>query len=150
MNDTPAVIALADGTLFHGTGFAAEGQAKGEVVFNTSMTGYQEILTDPSYAGQIVTMTYPEIGNYGVNPNDRESKRVFSSGLIVRNISPVVSNYRGTQDLGGFLRDRGVVAIKDVDTRALVRHLREHGAQPGCILSLFLATSLKQLCDIGY
>ncbi len=135
MNDTPAVIALADGTLFHGTGFAAEGQARGEVVFNTSMTGYQEILTDPSYAGQIVTMTYPEIGNYGVNPNDRESKRVFSSGLIVRNISPVVSNYRGTQDLGGFLRDRGVVAIKDVDTRALVRHLRENGAQPGCIIS---------------
>jgi carbamoyl-phosphate synthase small subunit len=135
MNETPAVIALADGTLFHGIGFAAQGQARGEVVFNTSMTGYQEILTDPSYAGQIVTMTYPEIGNYGVNPNDRESKRVFSSGLIVRNISPVVSNYRGTQDLAGFLKDRGIVAIKDVDTRALVRHLRDQGAQPGCILS---------------
>lgn len=135
MMDPKAVIALADGTIFHGTGFAASGSTQGEIVFNTSMTGYQEILTDPSYAGQIVTMTYPEIGNYGVNPEDRESRRVFAAGLIIRNLSPVVSNYRGTQDLGGFLADRGIVAIKDVDTRALVRHLRTKGAQPGCILS---------------
>ncbi len=130
-----AVIALADGTLFYGQALGARGRASGEVVFNTSMTGYQEILTDPSYAGQIVTMTYPEIGNYGVNPNDRESRRVFAAGLIVRNVSPVVSNYRGTQDLESYLTDKGVVAITGVDTRALVRHIREAGAQPGVVLS---------------
>jgi len=130
-----AVIALADGTLFYGEAMGARGKAAGEVVFNTSMTGYQEIVTDPSYAGQIVTMTYPEIGNYGVNPNDRESRRVFAAGLIVRNVSPVVSNYRSTQDLESYLTDKGVVGITGVDTRALVRHIREQGAQPGCILS---------------
>jgi carbamoyl-phosphate synthase small subunit len=130
-----AVVALADGSLFYGEALAAEGKTEGEIVFNTSMTGYQEILTDPSYAGQIVTMTYPEMGNYGVNPEDLESRRVFAAGLIVRNVSPVVSNYRGTQDLEGYLRDHGVVAITGVDTRALVRHIRTHGAQPGCILS---------------
>ena len=130
-----AVVALADGTLFYGQGVGAAGMATGEVVFNTAMTGYQEIVTDPSYAGQIVTMTYPEIGNYGVNPTDPESRRVFAAGLIVRAISPVVSNYRGTQDLASYLTDHGVVAIRDVDTRALVRHIRSAGAQPGCILN---------------
>ncbi len=130
-----AVVALADGTLFYGRGAGAEGVASGEVVFNTAMTGYQEIVTDPSYSGQIVTMTYPEIGNYGVNPTDPESRRVFAAGLIVRSISPVVSNYRGTQDLESYLVDHGVVAIRDVDTRALVRHIRSAGAQPGCILN---------------
>ncbi|MCB9728673.1 MAG: glutamine-hydrolyzing carbamoyl-phosphate synthase small subunit [Deltaproteobacteria bacterium] len=130
-----AVVALADGTLFRGKALGARGQARGEVVFNTSMTGYQEILTDPSYSGQIVTMTYPEIGNYGVNPDDPESRRVFAAGLIVRALSPVVSNYRGSQDLESYLVDHGVVGIQQVDTRALVRHIREAGAQPGCILS---------------
>lgn len=130
-----AVIALADGTLFHGSAMGAIGRAEGEIVFNTSMTGYQEILTDPSYAGQVVAMTYPEIGNYGVNPDDRESRRVFASGLIVRNVSPIVSNFRSTQDLESYLRDKGVVGITGVDTRALVRHIRTTGAQPGCIIS---------------
>ena len=130
-----AVIALADGTLFYGLALGARGVARGEIVFNTSMTGYQEVVTDPSYAGQVVTMTYPEIGNYGVNPNDRESRKVFAAGLIVRNVSPVVSNYRSTQDLESYLVDKEVVAIRDVDTRALVRHIRATGAQPGCIIS---------------
>jgi carbamoyl-phosphate synthase small subunit len=130
-----AVVALADGTIFRGKALGARGVARGEVVFNTSMTGYQEILTDPSYSGQIVTMTYPEIGNYGVNPEDPESRRVFAAGLIVRAVSPVVSNYRGSQDLESYLVDHGVVAITEVDTRALVRHIRESGAQPGCVIS---------------
>ncbi|MGM0577307.1 MAG: glutamine-hydrolyzing carbamoyl-phosphate synthase small subunit [Myxococcota bacterium] len=130
-----AVVALADGTIFEGRALGARGQAAGEVVFNTAMTGYQEILTDPSYAGQIVTMTYPEIGNYGVNPHDPESRRVFAAGLIVRAVSPVVSNYRGTQDLHSYLVEHDVVGITEVDTRALVRHIREAGAQPGVILS---------------
>ena len=134
MNDT-AVIALQDGTLFYGKAIGKRGVAKGEVVFNTAMTGYQEILTDPSYSGQIVTMTYPEIGNYGVNPQDPESRRVFAAGLIVRNISPVVSNYRGTQDLDTYLVEHDTVGITDVDTRAVVRHIREAGAQPGCVIS---------------
>ncbi len=135
MTKRRAVVALADGRLFEGEALGAEGQASGEIVFNTSMTGYQEIITDPSYAGQIVTMTYPEMGNYGVNPDDLESRRVFAAGMIVRSVSPVVSNFRGTQDLESYLRDKGVVGIRDVDTRALVRHIRTTGAQPGCILS---------------
>ena len=135
MSGTRAVVALADGALFYGKALGARGEAAGEVVFNTSMTGYQEIITDPSYAGQIVTMTYPEQGNYGVNPHDRESRRVFATGMIIRSLSPVVSNYRGTQDLESFLADKGVVGITEVDTRALVRHIRSVGAQPGCILS---------------
>ena len=130
-----AVIALADGALFEGLGLGGTGQASGEVVFNTSMTGYQEILTDPSYAGQMVTMTYPEQGNYGVNPDDPESQRVFAAGLIVRSMSPMVSNFRGTQSLESYLIDHGVVGITDVDTRALVRHIRTVGAQPGVILN---------------
>jgi carbamoyl-phosphate synthase small subunit len=134
MSDT-AVIALQDGTLFHGTAIGKRGVAQGEVVFNTAMTGYQEILTDPSYSGQIVTMTYPEIGNYGVNPHDPESRRVFAAGLIVRSVSPVVSNYRGTQDLATYLDEHNTVGITEIDTRALVRHIRSAGAQPGCIIS---------------
>ena len=130
-----AVVALADGAIFPGRPLGAPGQARGEIVFNTAMTGYQEIVTDPSYAGQIVTMTYPEIGNYGVNPDDPESRRVFAAGLIVRSVSPIVSNYRGTQDLESYLSEHGVVGVRDVDTRALVRHIRSEGAQPGCILS---------------
>jgi carbamoyl-phosphate synthase small subunit len=134
MSDT-AVIALQDGTLFHGQALGKRGLARGEVVFNTAMTGYQEILTDPSYAGQIVTMTYPEMGNYGVNAEDPESRRVFAAGLIVRNVSPVVSNYRGTQDLDTYLNEHDAVGITGVDTRALVRHIRSAGAQPGCVIS---------------
>jgi carbamoyl-phosphate synthase small subunit len=130
-----AVVALADGSLFEGLALGVPGQASGEVVFNTSMTGYQEIITDPSYASQMVTMTFPEQGNYGVNPDDPESRRVFAAGLIVRSVSPVVSNFRGTQCLESYLIDHDVVAITDVDTRALVRHIRTEGAQPGCILS---------------
>ena len=134
MSET-AVIALQDGTLFRGKAIGKRGVCRGEVVFNTAMTGYQEILTDPSYSGQIVTMTYPEIGNYGVNPDDPESRRVFAAGLIVRNVSPVVSNYRGTQDLDTYLVEHDTVGITEVDTRALVRHIRSAGAQPGCIIS---------------
>ena len=130
-----ALLVLADGTIFEGQALGARGQGGGEVVFNTSMTGYQEILTDPSYAGQMVTMTYPEQGNYGVNSEDPESRRVFASGLIVRSVSRVVSNFRSTQCLETYLVDHGVVGITDVDTRALVRHIRTAGAQPGCILS---------------
>ena len=132
---TRAVIALADGRLFEGRALGKRGRAAGEIVFNTAMTGYQEILTDPSYNGQIVTMTYPEIGNYGVNADDPESRRVFAAGLIVRAVSPVVSNHRSTQDLETYLLEHDVVGITDVDTRALVRHIREAGAQPGVILS---------------
>jgi len=129
------ILILEDGRSFEGEAFGARGTRVGEVVFNTAMTGYQEILTDPSYAGQIVTMTYPEIGNYGVNPDDPESRRVFAAGLIVRNVSPMVSNYRGTQDLGTYLMEHDVVGITGVDTRALVRHIRSAGAQPGCVIS---------------
>jgi carbamoyl-phosphate synthase small subunit len=135
MKRSRAVVALADGAVFEGEGLGTEGVAAGEVVFNTAMTGYQEIITDPSYAGQIVTMTYPEQGNYGVNPTDRESLRVFAAGMIVRSVSPVVSNYRSTQDLEGYLLDKGVVGITGVDTRALVRHIRDQGAQPGVIVN---------------
>lgn len=130
-----AVLVLADGSIFEGLALGARGQGSGEVVFNTSMTGYQEILTDPSYAGQMVTMTYPEQGNYGVNSEDPESRRVFAAGLIVRSVSPVVSNFRSTQCLESYLIDHQVVGITDVDTRALVKHIRTAGAQPGCILS---------------
>ena len=112
MSEQIAYVALSDGTVFEGIGFGKRGVATGEVVFNTAMTGYQEILTDPSYAGQIVTMTYPEIGNYGVNPVDPESRRVFGAGLIVRNVSPIVSNYRGTQDLNSYLVAQDVVGIR--------------------------------------
>lgn len=125
----PALLALEDGTLWPGRGFGARGDTTGEIVFNTSLTGYQEILTDPSYHGQIITMTMPHIGNYGVAPEDDESDRVWAAGLVVRSISPVVSNWRARQSLPDYLSERGVVAITDVDTRALVRHIRTHGAQ---------------------
>jgi carbamoyl-phosphate synthase small subunit len=129
----PAMLALADGTVFEGQAFGAEGEAVGEVVFNTAMSGYQEILTDPSYKGQIVTMTYPLIGNYGVNPEDVESRRPFAQGFIVREGSPIASNWRATMPLGAYLAEKGVVGIQDIDTRALTRHIRDHGAQEGVI-----------------
>ena len=131
----PAVLALTDGSLFHGRAIGAPGHAVGEVVFNTAMTGYQEILTDPSYAGQIVTLTYPHIGNVGVNVDDAESNRVHAAGLVIRDLSLVVSNFRATGDLDSYLVDANVVGIADIDTRKLTRMLRDKGAQNGCILA---------------
>ena len=130
-----AALVLADGTVFRGRSLGAAGTVTAEVVFNTSMTGYQEILTDPSYTGQIVTLTYPHIGNVGVNPSDEESARVAAAGLIVRCASPVVSNFRATDDLSSYLKKAGTVAVSDIDTRALVRRLRTFGAQAGCLVA---------------
>jgi carbamoyl-phosphate synthase small subunit len=132
---TPALLALADGTTFRGTAIGAAGSAVGEVVFNTAMTGYQEILTDPSYAGQIITLTYPHIGNVGVNPEDVESRRIFASGLVIRDLPRMASNWRSTQDLSAYLREHNIVAIAGIDTRRLTRILREKGAQNGCIVA---------------
>ncbi len=136
MGDTvnqAALLALADGTIFHGQSIGCEGYGVGEVVFNTSMTGYQEIVTDPSYAQQIVTLTYPHIGNTGTNALDVEARSSFAAGLVVRDSSMVVSNWRAGGSLGGFLRDQGVVGIAEIDTRKLTRILREGGAQAGCV-----------------
>ena len=130
----PAILALADGTIFKGVSIGAEGYTVAEVVFNTAMTGYQEILTDPSYSGQIVTLTYPHIGNTGVNEEDVESTRIHAAGLIVRDCPRQVSNFRATQSLPEYLKAQGVVAISGVDTRKLTRILRDGGAQGGCIL----------------
>ena len=129
-----AILALADGTVFKGVSIGAEGQTVAEVVFNTAMTGYQEILTDPSYSGQIVTLTYPHIGNTGVNLEDVESTKIHVAGLIVRNCPERVSNFRSTQSLPDYLKAQGIVAIAEIDTRKLTRILREGGAQGGCIL----------------
>jgi carbamoyl-phosphate synthase small subunit len=130
-----AILVLDDETTFDGYACGKRGVAVGEVCFNTSMTGYQEILTDPSYAGQIITMTYPEMGNYGVNEADLESRRVHATGLVVRETSPVPSNWRATATLEEFLVHQNVVAISGVDTRALTRHIRTTGARPGAIVS---------------
>ncbi|MGQ0633614.1 MAG: glutamine-hydrolyzing carbamoyl-phosphate synthase small subunit [Planctomycetaceae bacterium] len=128
-----AKLALEDGTVFTGTGFGAEGEVDGEVVFNTSLTGYQEILTDPSYCGQIVTMTYPQIGNYGVNPSDAESGRIALRGFVVRELCSRPSNFRSTQDLHRYLADAGVIGLQGIDTRTLVRHIRIEGAMKGVL-----------------
>jgi carbamoyl-phosphate synthase small subunit len=128
-----AILALADGTVFEGCAFGADGEAVGEVVFNTSMSGYQEILTDPSYKGQIVTMTYPLIGNYGVNSEDVESRRPWVEGFIIKEGSVVPSNWRASRSLEEYLRECGVVGIQGIDTRALTRHIRDSGAQEGVI-----------------
>lgn len=128
-----AMLALEDGRSFPGVGFGAEGVQTGELVFNTSMTGYQEILTDPSYHRQIVTMTVPHVGNTGINPEDVESARVWVSGFVVRSLSPVVSSWRAQRDLDSYLRDQGVIGISDVPTRALVRHIRERGVMRAAI-----------------
>jgi carbamoyl-phosphate synthase small subunit len=129
-----AVLALADGTIFRGTAIGAEGQSIGEVVFNTALTGYQEILTDPSYAHQIVTLTYPHIGNVGVNPEDQESDQIWAAGLVIRDLPLLVSNFRSEQSLDQYLAERGIVGIADIDTRKLTRILRETGSQSGCII----------------
>jgi carbamoyl-phosphate synthase small subunit len=128
-----ALIALEDGTVFRGRGFGVEGEKEGEIVFNTSMTGYQEIMTDPSYKGQIVTMTYPLIGNYGINDDDVESSGPKVEGFIAREFSKITSNFRATGDLREYFRRHGIVAIEEVDTRALTRHIREKGAMKGII-----------------
>lgn len=130
---TPALLALEDGSLFHGLSIGIEGESVGEVVFNTAMTGYQEILTDPSYARQIITLTYPQIGNTGINPEDMESDRVWASGLVIRQTPRRASNWRMTQSLEEFLKQQDVVAIADVDTRKLTRLIRQKGALAGCI-----------------
>jgi carbamoyl-phosphate synthase small subunit len=132
---TPAILALQDGTVFHGTSVGAEGQTIGEVVFNTAMTGYQEILTDPSYCRQIVTLTYPHIGNTGTNSEDMESSKIHASGLIVRDSSMLTSSWRADRELSDFLRQGEAVAIADIDTRKLTRIIREKGAQSGCIMT---------------
>ena len=131
----PALLALADGSLFRGESIGADGSTTGEVVFNTSITGYQEILTDPSYCRQIVTLTYPHIGNVGANPGDEEAAKIWSSGLVVRDCPPRPSSWRSRQSLDAYLSERGVVAIAGIDTRRLTRHLREQGAQNGCIVA---------------
>ena len=132
---TRAVLALQDGTTFEGTSVGAEGQTIGEVVFNTAMTGYQEILTDPSYCRQIVTLTYPHIGNTGTNSEDMESARIHASGLIIRDSSMVTSSWRSERSLSDFLKQDSTVAIADIDTRKLTRIIREGGAQSGCIMT---------------
>nr|WP_314638238.1 glutamine-hydrolyzing carbamoyl-phosphate synthase small subunit [uncultured Pseudomonas sp.] len=131
----PAILALADGSIFRGEAIGADGQTVGEVVFNTAMTGYQEIFTDPSYAQQIVTLTYPHIGNTGTTPEDAESDRVWSAGLVIRDLPLVASNWRNTMSLSDYLKANNVVAIAGIDTRRLTRILREKGAQNGCIMA---------------
>ena len=131
----PALLALEDGTVFYGESIGIEGETVGEVVFNTAMTGYQEILTDPSYARQIVTLTYPHIGNVGTTQEDDESSQVHSAGLVIRDLPLIASNWRSEQSLEAFLKSNNVVAIADIDTRKLTRILREKGAQNGCIVA---------------
>ena len=132
---TPAILALADGSIFCGNSIGADGQTVGEVVFNTAMTGYQEILTDPSYAQQIVTLTYPHIGNTGCNAADEESGKVQAAGLVIRDLPRLASNWRSTESLPDYLRRHDIVAIAEVDTRRLTRILRETGAQNGCVMA---------------
>jgi carbamoyl-phosphate synthase small subunit len=130
-----AILALEDGSFFRGTAIGATGETVGEVVFNTAMTGYQEILTDPSYTKQLVTLTYPHIGNTGINEEDVESRQIWASGLIIRDASMIMSSWRARKTLGEYLREHNIVAIADIDTRRLTRILREKGAQKGCILA---------------
>ena len=140
----PAILALADGTVYLGNSIGAAGSTVGEVVFNTSMTGYQEILTDPSYCQQIVTLTYPHIGNYGTNPEDVESGAVHAAGLVIKDLPLVASNFRSTRTLSAYLQSAGTVAIANIDTRQLTRQLREHGAQSGCIWALAPGEAVTQ------
>jgi carbamoyl-phosphate synthase small subunit len=141
----PAILALADGTVFVGNSIGAAGSTVGEVVFNTAMTGYQEILTDPSYCQQLVTLTYPHIGNYGVNAQDVEAAQVHAAGLIVKDVPLVMSNFRANMTLPQYLVQQNTVAIANLDTRQLTRHLRTHGAQNGCILALAAGESITQV-----
>ena len=145
----PAILILRDGTVFRGSSIGAPGISAGEVVFNTAITGYQEILTDPSYCRQIVTLTYPHIGNTGTNPEDVESDKVYAAGLVIRDLPLLASNWRMTQDLPSYLREQNVVAIADIDTRKLTRILREKGAQDGCLMAgkIDEKAALKAACD---
>jgi len=139
----PAILALADGTVFYGKGIGAIGMTTGEVVFNTSMSGYQEILTDPSYCRQIVTLTYPHIGNTGINREDCEADKVYAAGLVIRDLPMLASNWRCEQTLDAYLKSENIVAIAGIDTRKLTRILREKGAQSGCILTAASAAELN-------
>ena len=132
---TPAILVLKDGTVFRGTSIGADGLTVGEVVFNTAMTGYQEILTDPSYCRQIVTLTYPHIGNYGANSEDVEADRIYAAGLVIRDSPVLSSNWRQQWTLPEYLKRENIVAIADIDTRKLTRILRDKGAQDGCIMA---------------
>ena len=138
----PAVLALADGTVFHGTSIGAPGHSAGEVVFNTALSGYQEILTDPSYCRQIVTLTYPHIGSYGINAEDVEASKVFAAGLVIKDLALLASNFRSTLTLADYLAREGTVAIADIDTRKLTRRLRNEGAQNGCIMAFAAGTPI--------
>ena len=149
---SPAILALEDGSIFRGLAIGAQGSSVGEVVFNTAMTGYQEILTDPSYAQQIVTLTYPHIGNTGTNPEDEESTGIWATGLVIRDLPLLASNYRNQQSLQNYLEARGIVAIADIDTRRLTRILRDKGAQNGCLMAgadLDEARALEQARAFG-
>ena len=143
-NTPHAILALADGTVYVGNSIGAPGATVGEVVFNTAMTGYQEILTDPSYCQQIVTLTYPHIGNYGINDQDVEADKVHAAGLIIKDLPLLASNFRSTQSLGDYLIAQGTVAIANIDTRQLTRQLRTQGAQNGCILALGAGEAVTQ------
>ena len=139
-----AALVLADGTIFRGRSIGAAGETLGEVVFNTAMTGYQEILTDPSYAGQIVTLTYPHIGNTGVNDEDVEATRVHAAGLVIRDLPVRASSFRAQGDLSSYLKQQRIVGIADIDTRKLTRRLREGGAQAGCIVAADAGRALDE------
>ena len=130
-----AILVLEDGTIFKGIAIGAEGISSGEVVFNTALTGYQEILTDPSYARQIVTLTYPHIGNTGINTEDEESSRIWAAGLVIRDLPLMASNFRSQQNLDSYLKANNILGIADIDTRKLTRILREKGAQSGCLMA---------------
>ena len=142
-----ALLVLADGSVFKGTAIGASGSSVGEVVFNTSMTGYQEILTDPSYAEQIVTLTYPHIGNTGVNTEDVESDQVWAKGLVIRDLPLVASNFRSQQSLSEYLHTNNIIGIADIDTRRLTRILRDKGAQNGCVLRLEATQDIEQAIE---
>jgi carbamoyl-phosphate synthase small subunit len=144
LTNPQAILALADGTVFVGNSIGAAGQTVGEVVFNTAMSGYQEILTDPSYCQQLVTLTYPHIGNYGINAEDVESEKVYAAGLIIKDLPLLGSNFRMSMTLSEYLVKEGTVAIANIDTRQLTRHLRSKGAQNGCIMALPAAEVVSQ------
>jgi carbamoyl-phosphate synthase small subunit len=145
----PAVLLLADGTQFIGKSIGIQGVSSGEVVFNTSMTGYQEIFTDPSYTQQMITLTYPHVGNVGINDQDSESNKIYASGVIIRNLSLIPSSFRSQKSLQDFLREQKIVGISDIDTRHLTTHLREHGAQSGAIATGEMGQSIESLIELA-
>ncbi|MEJ6706072.1 MAG: glutamine-hydrolyzing carbamoyl-phosphate synthase small subunit, partial [Porticoccus sp.] len=146
-----AILVLQDGTIFKGRSIGAEGLSSGEVVFNTSMTGYQEILTDPSYARQIITFTHPHIGNTGTNTEDEESSRIWAAGLVIRDLPALASNFRSERSLDVYLKEKNILGISDIDTRKLTRILREKGAQSGCLMAgdIDEGVALQVACDFA-